>query len=120
MKTLSKFAMILAGLLVAGAVLSPPASAAVSFDSFYSDLSPHGRWLVSASNGRVWQPAIYHAGWNPYYDGHWTYTDEGWCWVSDYDWGAVPYHYGTWVTDPALGWVWVPGYTWAPSWVVFR
>src|SRR5262249_28814768 len=59
-------------------------------------------------------------GWNPYYDGHWVNADVGWTWVSDYDWGGVPYHYGTWVLDPRFGWVWVPGYTWAPSWVVFR
>src|SRR5262249_47353877 len=81
---------------------------------------PHGSWLVSSQFGRVWQPGIYVAGWHPYYDGHWTYSDLGWIWVSDYDWGAIPYHYGTWVEDPILGWVWVPGYIWAPSWVVFR
>src|SRR6185503_664987 len=39
--------------------------------------------------------------------------------VSDYAWGSVPYHYGTWALDPNLGWIWVPGYVWAPSWVVF-
>ena len=44
----------------------------------------------------------------------------GWTWVSDYEWGAVPYHYGTWVSDPRYGWVWIPGEVWAPSWVVFR
>jgi hypothetical protein len=92
----------------------------VSFDFFYSNLSPHGSWLVSAEFGRVWQPRNYAAGWNPYYDGHWASSDVGWVWVSDYQWGAIPYHYGTWVPDPALGWVWVPGYTWAPAWVVFR
>ncbi|HYS05746.1 MAG TPA: DUF6600 domain-containing protein [Candidatus Dormibacteraeota bacterium] len=92
----------------------------ISFDFFYSDLSPHGRWLVSGSYGRVWQPADYRAGWNPYSDGHWVYTDVGWTWLSDYEWGAVPYHYGTWVLDMDVGWVWVPGYVWAPAWVVFR
>src|SRR6266571_5089089 len=109
--------------LFAGCVSIPaPASAdvGISFDFFYSDLSPHGDWLVSASYGRVWQPAGYGTGWNPYYDGHWIYTDVGWTWVSDYEWGAVPYHYGTWVVDAELGWVWVPGYVWAPAWVVFR
>ncbi len=95
-------------------------SGGVSFDFFYSNLSPSGHWLVSAGYGRVWQPAIYQPGWNPYYDGHWEYTDCGWVWVSDYDWGAVPYHYGTWVMDPVVGWAWVPGYTWAPAWVTFR
>lgn len=99
---------------------APPAQADVSFSFFYSNLSPHGAWQISADYGRVWQPSVYAPGWNPYYDGHWVYTDVGWAWVSDYAWGAIPYHYGTWVTDPYLGWVWVPGYVWAPSWVVFR
>jgi hypothetical protein len=44
----------------------------------------------------------------------------GWTWVSDYEWGAIPYHYGTWVADPDAGWVWIPGTVWAPAWVVFR
>ena len=114
-------ALALATVLVA-CVLAPAAKAevGVSFGFFYSNLRPHGNWLVSAEYGRVWQPAVYAPGWNPYYDGHWVSTDLGWTWVSDYAWGGVPYHYGTWVPDPRFGWVWVPGYTWAPSWVVFR
>ena len=111
--------VVLATIFIAGA-LSRPASADVSFDFFYSDLGPHGSWSVSGSYGRVWQPSVYSSDWNPYLDGHWVYTDLGWTWVSDYDWGDVCYHYGTWTVDPALGWVWVPGYVWAPSWVVFR
>jgi len=92
----------------------------VSFDFFYSNLSPHGSWMVSSQYGRVWQPAVYSRDWNPYYDGHWENTDCGWAWASDYAWGGIPYHYGTWVRDPFYGWVWVPGYTWAPAWVTFR
>jgi|GEM_PF-1806419 len=100
---------------------SKPANAAdVSFDFFYSNLSPHGSWMVSDEYGQVWQPRVYAADWNPYYDGHWVYTDLGWAWVSDYSWGAIPYHYGTWVADADYGWVWVPGYVWAPAWVVYR
>jgi uncharacterized protein DUF6600 len=108
----------LAVLLFAGAV-SKPAIADVSFSFFYSNLSPYGSWAVSADYGRVWRPYDYEPGWNPYYDGHWAYTDYGWAWASDYAWGSIPYHYGTWVLDPSLGWIWVPGYVWAPSWVVF-
>jgi hypothetical protein len=107
-------------LLCAAGGLSTPAHGEVSFSFFYSNLSPHGTWHVSADYGQVWQPHVYAADWNPYYDGHWVYSDCGWAWVSDYRWGAVPYHYGTWVPDPVFGWVWVPGYVWAPSWVVFR
>jgi len=109
-------------LLVCAFAPASPARAEVnvSFDLFYSDLSPHGSWLVSAEYGRVWQPRVSARDWNPYYDGHWEYADVGWTWVSDYAWGGIPYHYGTWVLEPAVGWVWVPGYTWAPAWVVFR
>lgn len=107
-------------LLCVASGLTTPARAEVSFSFFYSNLSPHGAWHVSAEFGRVWQPYVYASGWNPYYDGHWAYSDCGWAWVSDYRWGAIPYHYGTWVPDPVFGWVWVPGYVWAPSWVVFR
>ncbi len=108
--------------LSAGLTMPAPARAAVemSFDFEYGQLSSHGSWYVSAQYGRVWQPAVYAPDWNPYYDGHWEYTDLGWAWVSDYEWGAVPYHYGTWVLDARYGWVWVPGNTWAPAWVVFR
>lgn len=121
MRTTLSIASVLA-IVLASFVAAPPAKADadVSFGFFYSDLSPHGSWLVSAQYGRVWQPAVYRSGWNPYYDGHWECADLGWVWVSDYSWGDVPYHYGTWVLDPRWGWVWVPGYTWAPSWVVFR
>ena len=107
-------------LALAASIAATPARADVSFGFFYSNLEPHGSWLVSANYGRVWQPAVYAPGWNPYYDGHWAYTDAGWMWASDYAWGAIPYHYGTWAMDPRYGWVWVPGYTWAPAWVTFR
>jgi len=121
MKTTIAAAVAVTLALTMGVVATPAkADVDVSFDMFYSNLSPHGSWLVSGSYGRVWQPRVYQPGWNPYYDGHWDYSDVGWVWVSDYRWGAVPYHYGTWVMDPRYGWVWVPGYTWAPAWVVFR
>jgi len=116
----TKVALLAAMVVLVSGLISPPAQAGVSFSAYYSNLSPYGSWQVSAQFGRVWQPAVYYSGWNPYYDGHWAYSDYGWTWVSDYEWGAIPYHYGTWVSDPYYGWVWVPGYTWAPSWVVFR
>jgi hypothetical protein len=113
---------VMIALLAGCLMISSPAEASVnvSFGFFYSNLSPHGSWLVSAEYGRVWQPYEYDRDWNPYYDGRWAYSDYGWTWVSDYSWGAIPYHYGTWYPDPYYGWVWVPGTVWAPSWVVFR
>jgi hypothetical protein len=92
----------------------------VTFEFFKASLSPHGGWHDSANLGRVWRPRVEIAGWHPYTYGHWVYTDVGWTWVPNYEWGAIPYHYGTWALEPELGWVWVPGYVWAPAWVVFR
>src|SRR5688572_24702137 len=101
---------------------APPARAfsEVSFEFFHSSLAPHGSWHMSASHGEVWHPRAYSRGWHPYSHGQWVYTDLGWTWASAYSWGAVPFHYGTWVIEPGLGWVWVPGYVWAPAWVVYR
>ena len=102
---------------------SAPASAShtqMSFEFYHSTLTPFGSWHASASFGQVWIPHHQVIGWHPYAYGHWVYSDFGWTWVSAYEWGAIPYHYGTWALDPELGWVWVPGYVWAPAWVVFR
>jgi hypothetical protein len=121
-RILRALGLCLIALSIAGCVSVPvrdSVDAGVSFDFFYSSLGAHGQWLVSAEYGRVWQPSIERADWNPYYDGHWIYTDLGWTWVSDYEWGAIPYHYGTWTVDADLGWVWVPGSVWAPAWVIF-
>src|SRR5215470_6409751 len=110
-------------LAAAGCITIPAddsVAADVSFGVSYSSLDAHGSWLVSGEYGRVWQPREYTSGWSPYYDGHWVYTNLGWTWVSDYAWGSIPYHYGTWTLDADLGWVWIPGTIWAPSWVVFR
>ncbi len=116
----AKIALLAVVVVLVSLLFAPSAEAGVSFSFFYSNLSPHGSWQISAQYGHVWQPQVYTSGWNPYYDGHWVYSDLGWAWVSDYAWGSIPYHYGTWVFDPYYGWVWVPGYVWAPSWVVFR
>jgi hypothetical protein len=51
--------------------------------------------------------------------GHWAYTDYGWTWVSDYEWGWAPFHYGRWDRDDYYGWFWVPGHEWGPAWVVW-
>jgi len=95
------------------------ASASVTFDTFYSNLSPYGQWVDVPSYGRVWRPHA-AAGWRPYYYGHWEWTNEGWLWVSDEPFGWAAYHYGRWTSDPFYGWVWVPGYQWAPAWVNWR
>ena len=72
------FRIFLGALVLLSIGFSIPAHAGVSFDLFYSNLSPHGSWLVSAEHGRVWRPAVSSAGWNPYYDGQWVFSDVGW------------------------------------------
>lgn len=91
---------------------------------FESALEPYGEWRRHPRWGTVWVPDDRPAGWRPYTEGHWVYTDEwGWYWISDNeeaDWGWVTYHYGRWVLDRGMGWVWIPGDEWAPAWVDWR
>jgi hypothetical protein len=94
-----------------------PVSVSVSF--FHEQLSPHGRWVTAASYGDVWIPSGVAAGWEPYVDGEWVYTDYGWTWMADDPWGDIPYHYGTWAWADPYGWCWVPGAIWAPAWVTW-
>lgn len=92
----------------------------ISFDVFYSSLSPYGQWINYGDYGQVWIPDAGN-GFAPYStDGHWVYTDYGWTWVSDYSWGWAPFHYGRWLYDDYYGWIWVPGSEWAPAWVAWR
>jgi hypothetical protein len=95
-------------------------SAGVSFSVFYNSLKPYGRWAKHPSYGEIWISNA--SGFSPYSTGgHWAYTDYGWTWVSTYDWGWAPFHYGRWAFDAGYGgWFWVPGYEWAPAWVAWR
>ncbi len=91
----------------------------VDYNTFHDELSPYGRWMDYPGYGNVWVCNV--AGFRPYYSGgHWAYTRFGWTWVSDYNWGWAPFHYGRWSYDNAYGWFWVPGYTWGPAWVSWR
>jgi hypothetical protein len=87
---------------------------------FYDPLAANGAWVNVGSYGRCWHPARVEAGWRPYADGHWEWTDCGWYWASDEPWGWACYHYGSWIDDPGYGWVWIPGTEWAPAWVTWR
>ncbi|MEP6596000.1 MAG: DUF6600 domain-containing protein [Ginsengibacter sp.] len=94
-------------------------SNSISYQQFYDDLDPYGQWVNSAEFGNVWVPRL--SGFRPYYsNGNWAYTNYGWTWVSDYNWGWAPFHYGRWYYDNFYGWAWVPGYEWAPAWVNWR
>src|ERR1700722_13379170 len=93
-----------------------------NYDVFYDRLAPEGRWFNDEDYGYVWQPnvAVSTTSWRPYSDGHWVWTDRGWFWDSNEDFGWATYHYGRWVQVQDTGWVWVPGQHWAPAWVSWR
>jgi len=87
-------------------------------------LAPHGTWVEEDGIGDVWlpDPAAVGADFAPYRtDGHWALTDQDqWAWVSDFDWGKVPFHYGRWDWNAQRGWGWVPDAQWAPAKVLWR
>lgn len=92
----------------------------ISFNVFYNELRPHGRWINDRNYGRVWVPNVGN-NFHPYAtNGYWAMTDYGNTWVSDYSWGWAPFHYGRWFHDEYYGWAWIPGYEWAPAWVSWR
>ncbi len=91
----------------------------VSF--FYEALEPHGEWIEIDRLGPCWKPnAANRAGWRPYTDGQWAWTDYGWTWKSNEPFGWAAYHYGRWARVKRLGWIWQPGTEWGPAWVAWR
>jgi hypothetical protein len=92
----------------------------ISFNVFYNELTPYGRWINNNQYGRVWVPNV-GRDFHPYAtNGYWVMTDYGNTWVSNYSWGWAPFHYGRWFFDDYYGWSWIPGYEWAPAWVTWR
>ena len=104
---------------LAAPVRRADASGGVSISTFYDELSPHGDWVTVGSYGHCWRPRGIDRNWQPYLNGEWLYTEDGWTWVSYDPWGGDPYHYGTWSRSDAYGWVWIPGTIWAPAWVTW-
>ncbi|MEN2281402.1 DUF6600 domain-containing protein [Algoriphagus sp. SE2] len=93
----------------------------ISFQVFYDELMPYGDWVKDASYGYIWLPAVGN-DFHPYgSNGHWVMTEYGNTWVSYYDWGWAPFHYGRWYFDDYYqSWAWIPDYTWGPAWVNWR
>lgn len=91
---------------------------------FRDRLSPYGSWVDHPTYGTVWVPssALVGSDFAPYVSsGRWELTEDGdWLWVSDYEWGYIPFHYGRWVWVSGVGWAWIPGRVYAPAWVVWR
>lgn len=92
----------------------------LDIDYTYNYLAPYGNWVNMDPYGYVWAPRHMGYNWRPYSDGHWVWTDYGWTWISDQEWGWIPFHYGRWGWDNELGWFWVPGTAWGPAWVTWR
>src|SRR5437870_217071 len=79
--------------------IKAPAEKEITVDYFYTSLAPYGNWERDDKYGWVWTPqaAVVEKEWHPYMnDGHWVWTDEGWYWASDYEWGVISFHYGRW------------------------
>jgi hypothetical protein len=92
----------------------------MDFADFYDYLAPYGVWVAFQPYGYVWLPRHVDFQWRPYSSGRWLWTDYGWTWIAEEEWGWIPFHYGRWGWDNALGWFWVPGTVWAPAWVSWR
>ncbi len=89
---------------------------------FHPVLDSHGSWVEDPKYGTIWVPstAVVGADFVPYRTGgHWAYGDD-YVWVSDYDWGWAPFHYGRWAFLDNGGWGWIPGRVYAPAWVTWR
>lgn len=124
-RMLSTTALALSLMLLASLQNTVPAQPAtgvsISYQTFYDELDPYGRWVDYPEHGYVWIPDA-GPGFQPYStNGHWVWSNNyQWMWVSNYDWGWAPFHYGRWLRDPHYGWLWVPGYEWSPAWVAWR
>lgn len=93
----------------------------VSLQSFYDELSPYGTWIQDPQYGYVWRPDVDQDEFRPYYtNGRWVMTEYGNTWVSNYDWGWAPFHYGRWVYNRYNNWIWIPDTVWGPAWVSWR
>ena len=101
-------------------VYQEPSEDVADVSVFHEPLAPYGTWTAVPEYGQVWIPHDVAPGWRPYTTGRWVYTNDGWTWVSDQEWGWAPFHYGRWAFVAPYGWVWVPGTVWAPAWVVWR
>ena len=93
-----------------------------ALSDFRPALDPYGTWNDDPTYGTVWTPSptVVGSDFAPYVTaGHWAYEDD-YTWVSNYDWGWAPFHYGRWVYIGGRGWGWIPGRQYAGAWVSWR
>jgi hypothetical protein len=94
-----------------------------AYTQFQNELAPYGSWSNDPTYGNVWSPYAQTVGTDfvPYAScGHWLMSEYGWTWISDWNWGWAPFHYGRWTTIAGRGWSWIPGTMWGPGWVSWR
>ena len=124
MKNLFKLPVLVLGLifLLAGSTQKAVAQDDdISLQTFYDELSPYGVWIQDPEYGYVWRPDVDQEEFRPYYtNGRWVMTEYGNTWVSEYDWGWAPFHYGRWILNRYSQWIWIPDTTWGPAWVSWR
>ena len=87
-----------------------------------ADLDTNGTWVRVPDYGMVWRPTVILSDdWAPYRAGRWIWKGDDYVWVSDENWGCVPYHYGRWAVVAGIGWCWVPpargDVYWGPGYV---
>jgi len=117
MKKLILIVSVFAGLVLSGCVItSETTSSRVVYhpNPTFSDLDNYGNWEDVPGYGTVWKP-FDEDNWQPYADGQWVWTDQGWMWDSNEPYGWIVYHYGYWQFTDFDGWFWVPSYDWAPA-----
>ncbi len=100
-------------------VLKPSTPREMAMLFFEEALAPYGKWEEVPSLGACWKPKV-DARWAPYTEGRWGFSEAGWTWLSDEDFGSIVFHYGRWFRTAADGWRWVPGVDWAGAWVAWR
>lgn len=124
MKNMIKIPAMLVGLMLIFAGTTQTAKAQqedISLQTFYDELSPYGVWIKDPQYGYVWRPDVDQEEFRPYYtNGRWAMTEYGNTWVSNYDWGWAPFHYGRWIYNRYNQWVWLPDTVWGPAWVTWR
>jgi hypothetical protein len=124
MKHMIKLPVVILGLMLLFGCTTQKAMAQdddISLDVFYDELAPYGDWTQDPEYGDVWRPNVDMSNFRPYYtDGHWAMTEYGNTWVSDYEWGWAPFHYGRWVLNRFNDWIWIPDTVWGPAWVSWR
>ena len=85
------------------------------------DLNYYGSYFMAPGYGYAWQPygfANSMLGFDPYSMGAWIFSPGlGYSFASQYPWGWLPYHYGSWAfLGGGIGWAWIPGGGYGSGW----